>query len=70
MLHDVVILVLLLVLVGISFYLGTKFTFNQIVEHAVDHVFAELEKEGIIRLVEENGEIEVYSGNKFYEDKS
>tara|TARA_Y100000593_G_C4274524_1_gene319289 strand:- start:631 stop:849 length:219 start_codon:yes stop_codon:yes gene_type:complete len=52
-------------LVALSYYLGYKSMTQSVVEHIVDDIFTELERDGIIRLIEEKGQTEIYSGNKF-----
>lgn len=56
---------LLISLVVLSFYAGYRCRVESMVEDIVDHIFNELQKDGIIRIVESaNGESEIYSGNK------
>ena len=54
---------LLLAVVGLSFYAGYKYAYYKV----IDTTLMVLEEDNIIRLIElPNGEIEVYSGTKFY----
>ena len=56
---------LLILLVALSFYAGYRCRVESMVEDIVDHVFNELQKDGVIRIVEgADGENEIYSGNK------
>ncbi len=53
----------LVILVGLCFYAGYKFA----LQRAIEQTLMVLEDDDIIRLVNKpNGEIEVYSGTKFY----
>ena len=61
--NDFIIFILLCSLVAASYWLGYQFSINK----AIEGTFKVLEQEDIIRIVEVNGEIEVYSGNKFYD---
>ena len=65
MYDNIIILGCLGGLVAASFYLGYKHALHNLIEFTVDKVFNQLEKEGVIELVEENGSVQVYSGNKF-----
>ena len=56
---------LLLAVVGLSCYAGYKYAYYKV----IDTTLMVLEEDNIIRLIElPNGEIEVYSGNKFYKN--
>lgn len=66
MYNDITIISLLVFLVGTCFWLGYKYAMNR----AFEVTITILEKDNIIRLVEDDeGELEVYSGSKFYNDK-
>lgn len=60
--NDFAIIGLLVFLVILCFYLGYKYALDK----ALQITLTVLEEEKIIRLVEINGEIEVYSGSKIY----
>lgn len=63
MLEATLIGVLLLALVGFSFYAGHQFAIPRVTES----LLTILKEDNIIRFVEKaDGEIEVYSGYKFY----
>lgn len=61
--QDIMIAVLLCSLVGACFWLGYQYS----IERAVENTLKVLEDEDIIRLIETNGELEVYSGSKIYD---
>lgn len=64
---DVFTVVLLLALVGLSFYAGYQYAVPKVAET----LLTILHQDNIIRLVErEDGEVEVYSGYKFYNSKN
>jgi len=64
---DVFTVVLLLALVGLSFYAGHQYAVPKVTET----LLTILQQDNIIRLVEhEDGEVEVYSGYKFYNSKN
>jgi hypothetical protein len=64
--YDILTLVLLVMLMCCVFYAGYQFAIPRVTEKVLDV----LREDHIIRLVEqEDGEIEVYSGYKFYQDK-
>lgn len=56
----------LIALMSLSMYIGYRYLINHsgYYESVVDDVLHNLEKDGIIELVEENGELEIYSGYK------
>ncbi len=56
---------LLLLLVGFSFYAGYTY-FEYRIGNVVEKVLMQLEDERVIRIVEEDGEHEIYSGTKHY----
>ena len=63
MVYDIFTLVLLVVLMGCVFYAGYEFAIPRVTEQVLEV----LRQDHIIRFVEqEDGEIEVYSGYKFY----
>lgn len=63
MLETTLIVLLLLALVGLSFYAGHQFAIPRVTES----LLTILKEDNIIRFVEKpDGEIEVYSGYKFY----
>jgi hypothetical protein len=63
MYNDLMIGSLLISIVGLSFYAGYKYAYYKV----IDSTLTVLEEDNIIRLIElSNGEIEVYSGTKFY----
>ena len=63
MVYDIFTLVLLVVLMGCVFYAGYEFAVPRVTEKVLEV----LREDHIIRFVEqEDGEIEVYSGYKFY----
>ena len=58
---------LLLALVGLSFYAGHQYAIPRVVEE----ILKVLHNDKIIRLIEQaDGEVEVYSGSKFYNSKT
>jgi len=62
-LETTLIVLLLLALVGLSFYAGHQFAIPRVTES----LLTILKEDNIIRFVEKpDGEIEVYSGYKFY----
>ena len=64
---DFLTLALLFLLVALSFYAGYTFTVKQ----SIENTLTILKEDGIIRMVEsDDGEIEIYSGYKFYEGRS
>lgn len=63
---DIVIGSLLIFLVGMCFWLGYRYALHRAFEVTIKI----LADDGVIRLVEdEDGETEVYSGSKFYNEK-
>lgn len=63
--YNFTIVVCLLALVGASFYAGYKWAVHRVIESTLQV----LQDDNIIRLVEDhNGNIEVYSGTKFYNE--
>jgi len=61
--YDLLIIGLLFSLVGLSFYAGIEFAMPRIIEAILNT----MKDDNIIRLVEEDdGEISIYSGTKFY----
>lgn len=63
--YNFTIVVCLLALVGASFYAGYMWTVHRV----IDSTLQVLQDDNIIRLVEDhNGDIEVYSGTKFYNE--
>jgi hypothetical protein len=63
--YNFTIVVCLLALVGASFYAGYKWAVLRVIESTLQV----LQDDNIIRLVEDhNGDIEVYSGTKFYNE--
>lgn len=67
MLETTLIVVLLLALVALSFYAGHQFAIPRVTES----LLTILKEDNIIRFVEKaDGEIEVYSGYKFYNGDS
>jgi|TARA_R110000796_G_scaffold56071_1_gene130269 hypothetical protein len=63
MYNDLIIGGMLLAVVGLSFYAGYKYAYFRV----IDSTLTVLQEDNIIQLVElPDGEIEVYSGTKFY----
>ena len=63
--YNFTIVVCLLALVGASFYAGYKWAVHRVIESTLQV----LQDDNVIRLVEDhNGDIEVYSGTKFYNE--
>ena len=61
--YDLLIIGSLLFLVGLSFYAGYQFALPRVVEA----VLTSMNEEQIIRMIEgDDGDIEIYSGYKFY----
>jgi len=61
--YDLMVIGLLLVLIGLSFYAGYQFALPRVIEAILNT----MKDDNIIRLVEEDdGEICIYSGTKFY----
>ena len=61
--YDLMVIGLLLVLIGLSFYAGYQFALPRVIEAILNT----MKDDNIIRLVEEDdGEISIYSGTKFY----
>lgn len=56
---------LLISIVGLSFYAGYKYAYYKV----IDSTLTVLEEDNIIRLIElPDGDVEVYSGTKFYNE--
>jgi len=67
MYDSILIGLLLFALVGLSFYAGHQFAIPRVTEM----VLMVLHNDRIIRLIElEDGEVEVYSGSKFYNSET
>jgi len=67
MYDSIMIGLLLFTLVGLSFYAGHQYAIPRVTEA----VLMVLHNDRIIRLIElEDGEVEVYSGSKFYNSKT
>ena len=63
---DIFTLVMLLMLLGLVFHAGDQFAIPRVTEKVIEM----LREDQVIRLVEdEDGEMEIYSGYKFYQDK-
>tara|TARA_R110000823_G_scaffold245498_1_gene369569 strand:- start:110 stop:313 length:204 start_codon:yes stop_codon:yes gene_type:complete len=63
MYNDIIIGGMLLAVVGLSFYAGYKWAYLKV----IDSTLTVLHEDNIIQLVElPDGEVEVYSGTKFY----
>jgi len=63
MYNDLMIGSLLISIVGLSFYAGYKYAYYKV----IDSTLTVLEEDNIIRLIElPDGDVEVYSGTKFY----
>ena len=56
---------LLLALMGLCFYAGYCF-FESRIGNIIEALLVQLEDEKIIRIIEHDGEHEIYSGTKFY----
>mgnify|MGYP003112744871 FL=1 len=64
MVYDILTLSLVLILMGCTFYAGYQFAIPRVTEGVLEV----LKQQQIIRLVEdEDGEVEVYSGYKYYQ---
>ena len=59
---------LLLTLMGLCFYAGYCF-FESRIGNVIEALLVQLENEKIIRIVEHDGEHEIYSGTKIYVPK-
>jgi|TARA_R110000744_G_scaffold229490_1_gene347507 hypothetical protein len=65
MYNDLMIGSLLISIVGLSFYAGYKYAYYKV----IDSTLTVLEEDNIIRLIElPDGDVEVYSGTKFYNE--
>jgi len=64
--YDILTLGMLMLLLGLVFHAGYQFAIPRVTEKVIEM----LREDQVIRLVEdEDGEMEIYSGYKFYQDK-
>ena len=64
--YDILTLGMLMLLLGLVFHAGYQFAIPMLTEKVIEM----LREDQVIRLVEdEDGEMEIYSGYKFYQDK-
>lgn len=63
--NEIMIGGLLVALVALCFYVGYKFAVNR----SIEAILLLLEKDNVIRMIDmPDGEIEIYSGTKFYNE--